>query len=245
MLKKTFCHTNGITLNTENILWLSGINSWDDFFKKCENINCLTLSQIHKIKTELTLSERYLELGNLNYFRNKLPPKEHYRLRDYGKIAYVDIETTGLSKYSNDITLIGIYDGEKPHIYVRGKNLEDAKEHLRQFDIIVTFNGKLFDIPFIEHNFNEKYDIIHLDLRFMFKEIGLSGGLKKIEKSIGIKRGEDVEDIDGFEAVKLWKKYERYNDLNALKLLLKYNKEDIINLKYLLDYYIDKKNKLT
>jgi hypothetical protein len=241
MLKKTFCHTSGITLETEKVLWANNINSWEDFFNKYEQIDFLSQSQLNKIKNELTISQEYLNTKNLNYFKQKLPNKEHYRLKDYGKIAFVDIETTGLSKYTDYITLIGIYDGKNPHIYVRGQNLEDAKEHLEQFDIIVTFNGKLFDIPFIEHKFNCKYDIIHLDLRFMLKELGLSGGLKNIEKIIGIKRDDEVEDINGFEAVRLWRKYENYNDKEALNLLLKYNKEDIINLKYLLDYYLKQK----
>ena len=244
MLKKTFCHTNGITTETEKILWANDINSWEDFFEKYEQIDFLSQSQLNKIKTELTLSQEYLQTNNLNYFKQKLPAKEHYRLKDYGKIAFVDIETTGLSKYTDYITLIGIYDGKKPHIYVKGHNLEEAKEHLKQFDIIVTFNGKLFDMPFIEYKFNSKYNIVHLDLRFMFKELGLSGGLKNIEKSIGIKRDDEVEDIDGFQAVRLWKKYAKLGDKEALNLLMKYNEEDIVNLKSLLDYYIKNKTSL-
>ncbi len=177
------------------------------------------------------------------YFKDKLPAKEHYRLAKYGRIAYVDIETTGLSKYYDKITMIGIYDGKNPKIYVRGDNLEDAREYLKEFDIVVTFNGKCFDLPFMEHKFKEKYDIIHLDLRYMLKEFGFSGGLKKIERELGVVRDEEVANVDGFEAVRLWRRYER-GDEEALRLLYKYNEEDIVNLKYLLEWYFEKKGVL-
>ena len=240
MLKKTFCHTIGISQDTEQKLWANDINSWEEFLENYENIKYLTPSQLQKIKTEILFSQEYLEENNLKYFKEKLHPKEHYRLSKYGKIAYLDIETTGLSKYSNDITILGIYDGETPHIYIQGQNLEDAKEKLKEFDIIVTFNGKMFDLPFIEYKFGTKYDFIHLDLRFMLSEFGLTGGLKKIEKAIGISRPDEVADVNGFEAVRLWKRY-IYGDQSALAKLIKYNEEDIINLKTLLEYYLQKK----
>ena len=58
---------------------------------------------------------------------------------------------------------------------------------------------------------------------------------------MGIQRDDEVENVNGFEAVRLWKKYKN-GDVNALRKLLIYNKEDIVNLKYLLDYYL--KNKI-
>jgi len=71
----------------------------------------------------------------------------------------------------------------------------------------------------MEHKFKEKYDIIHLDLRYMLKEFGFSGGLKKIERELGVVRDEEVANVDGFEAVRLWRRYER-GDEEALRLLI-------------------------
>jgi len=99
------------------------------------------LTKKEKIRNEIMNSMRALENNNLFYFKDKLPAKEHYRLAKYGRIAYVDIETTGLSKYYDKITMIGIYDGKNPKIYVRGDNLEDAREYLKEFDIVVTLMG--------------------------------------------------------------------------------------------------------
>lgn len=172
--------------------------------------------------------------------KQTLHPKEHWKLLKFGKACYLDIETTGLSRNYHEITMIGIYDGTNPEIYINGQNLHQAIERLKEFDIIITFNGKMFDIPFLEHKFQTKIPHIHLDLRYMLKEFGLKGGLKKIEQEIGIARDKEIEDINGFKAVALWKKHKN-GDKNALKKLIKYNTEDIINLKTLLQYYIQQK----
>ena len=65
------------------------------------------------------------------------------------------------------------------------------------------------------------------------KRINLSGGLKKIEKDLGIER--DLEDIDGREAIRLWKKYENNGNEQALEKLIKYNQYDTENLQELLE----------
>ncbi len=240
MINKTFCHIEGVSKETEKLLWNNNIENWEQFLEKHSEINFLPQSKIDKIKTELFFSKQNLEENNLKYFREKLDSNEHWRLHNSCKIAFVDIETTGLSRYTDEITMIGIYDGEIAKSYIQGIDLEDAKEHLKKFDIIVTFNGKTFDMPFIEYKFKEKYDIIHLDLRWMLKEFGLSGGLKKIELELGITRPDELLGVDGFEAVRLWRRYKR-GDPNALAKLLKYNYEDIVNLKIILDYYINRK----
>ena len=76
----------------------------------------------------------------------------------------------------------------------------------------------------------------------MLKEFNLSGGLKRIERELGLTRDEEVKDIDGFEAVILWKKYKYHNDLKSLEKLKKYNIEDIENLEVLLNWYLKNKN---
>lgn len=244
MIKKTFCHIDGISENTEKLLWENGIDSWDLFLEKHHEIKFLPKSKLDKIKTELFFSKEELIKKNIKYFQSKLPPKEHYRLANYGKVAFVDIETTGLSRYTDIITIIGIYNGEETKIFINGQNLEDGYKELENYDIIVTFNGKTFDLPFIEHKSKRKYDMLHLDLRFMLKEFDLSGGLKKIERDLGIIRDDEIASVDGFEAVRLWRKYKNDNDLKALEKLIKYNTEDIVNLKYILNWYVKRKGEL-
>lgn len=240
MIRHTFSHIKGITPNFEKQLKDKGIFKWDDFFEKIHDLESLPKNKIEKIKTELPLSQQAHAKKDLQYFKALLKPNEHWRLCNLGKMAFVDIETTGLSPYSTDITVIGIYDGFSSYLYVNGKNLQEAHEKLKEFDIVVTFNGKQFDIPFIEHHFSYKYDFVHLDLRYMLKEIGLQGGLKNIESQLGINRCSDLIGIDGFEAVTLWYQYKRGSQA-ALQKLLRYNEQDIVNLKTLLEYYLNKK----
>ena len=240
MLTKTFCHVKGITTHFERLLREKGIEHWDDFLEKESGLSGFPRGKLDKIKTELVDSKQALEEKNLRYFQDRLHPREHWRLAELGKIGFVDIETTGLSRWSDEITVLGIYDGKSSHLYVNGKNLADAKAKLKEFDVIVTFNGKQFDIPFIEHCFSCTYDFAHLDLRYLLKELGLQGGLKSIERQLGISRDADVEGVDGLEAVNLWYKYKRGN-MEALQKLLKYNEQDIVNLDTLLRYYLKTK----
>jgi uncharacterized protein YprB with RNaseH-like and TPR domain len=240
MIEKTFCHIKGITTTFEKLLWNNAIRDWNDFFEKYDTLTMLPKGKLEKIKNELPASKEALAQKNLGFFKNTLASNEHWRLSSLGKIAFVDIETTGISRTSDEITVIGIYDGVTPHLYVNGQNLEKAHSKLKEFDIVVTFNGKQFDIPFIETHFSCSYDFIHLDLRYMFKELGFQGGLKNIERQLGITRACDIQGIDGFEAVNLWYRYKRGN-LEALQTLLKYNREDIVNLEPMLNYYLKKK----
>ena len=62
--------------------------------------------------------------------------------------VYLDIETTGLDRYFNDITTIALYDGHVIKTYVQGQNLDDFIEDIYKYKVIVTYNGKSFDIPF-------------------------------------------------------------------------------------------------
>lgn len=242
MITHTFSHLEGITPKIEKLIWELGIRQWDDFLAQKHQIPTLPKLKMEKIENAIHASKEALDKNDLHYFKNALKPKEHWRLCKMGKIAYVDIETTGLSRWSEEITVIGIYDGNVPHMYVNGLNLHEAKDKLKEFDIFVTFNGKQFDMPFIEHHFSHQYDIIHLDLRYMLKELGLQGGLKSIEYQLGVDRGEDLAGVDGFEAVRLWHQYKRDNR-EALHKLLRYNEQDVVNLKRLLNYYLENKTR--
>jgi hypothetical protein len=59
----------------------------------------------------------------------------------------------------------------------------------------------------------------------------LYGGLKRVERKLDIKRS--LAEIDGYEAVRLWWRYVNDDNEDALRTLLEYNKEDVLNLKTL------------
>lgn len=154
--------------------------------------------------------------------------------------AYLDIETTGLSPFNCEITVIGIHlcRGKKTRlVQMVGRDIDSGSllEVLDGVDIIYTYNGSRFDLPFIHLkygvNLAELFD--HRDLMYDCWRYNLKGGLKAVERQLGINR--ELKGVDGFEAVKLWWKYVDSFDLDALATLLAYNKEDVVNLKVLKD----------
>lgn len=231
MLNNTYIHIPSIGAATERMIWDSGIKSWNDFL-----INHGML-KITKKKQRLLYSgveESIEQLADRNhiFFAHRLLPCHHWRAyRQFeDTTAFVDIETTGLSSQCDSITIIGIYNGKETKTYIQGINLNEAEEELTKYKQLVTFNGARFDLPFIEHEFPGFFNHLHIDLMYPLKNIGYSGGLKKIECSLGIRRSEETVGISGFEAVRLWNRYNRGDD-EALELLIKYNKEDVENLK--------------
>ena len=170
------------------------------------------------------------EKKNYLYFAERMPTKEHWRLFPALKdrTAYLDIETTGFA-YPCHITTIALYDGAEVRCYVYGQNMNEFLSDLLHYDLIVTFNGKQFDIPFIEREFEVELDAIVLDLRFVMRDLGLRGGLKNCEKALGIKR-QGLEDVNGYFAVCLWQKFISQMDSAALETLLAYNSADAVNL---------------
>ena len=150
---------------------------------------------------------------------------------------FLDIETEGLSKERNRITLIGVYKCGKYYPFVRGKNLEKSIKLLSTTPIWVTFGGENFDLPFIKRAFPFlEYPKVHLDLFFLTRKVGLKGGLKKIEKALGISR--ETDGMNGYDAVKLWQRWVLEKDKDALRKLILYNKEDVVNLKTILEMII-------
>lgn len=164
-----------------------------------------------------------------------IPKNQHWKMIPLllDNIAYLDIETTGLSPYNSHITTIAVYDGHKVHDFVRDDNLDEFPNFIAKFPAIVTFYGKSFDIPFIRKEMGISFPQIHFDVCFLLKKLGYKGGLKKIERKFGLTR-DNTKGLDGFAAVLLWKSYKRSNDSRYLDTLLAYNNDDVINLEYLL-----------
>jgi len=173
--------------------------------------------------------------GNLQHFSGSLPSGLHWRLfpdfRD--SVAYLDIETTGLDSWENSITTIALYDGKKISTYVQGENLRNFVTDIEKFSVLVTYNGKCFDVPFIEWYLKIRLNQVHIDLRYVLRSLGYSGGLKRCEYQLGMDRG-DLQGLDGYFAVLLWEEYQKTRDRKALETLLAYNIEDVVNLEQLM-----------
>jgi uncharacterized protein YprB with RNaseH-like and TPR domain/predicted nuclease with RNAse H fold/dephospho-CoA kinase len=157
-------------------------------------------------------------------------------LEQPNKVLFLDVETTGLSRYYDDVTLVGwLLDGVY-HVCVAGDDPEFLLSDLRTASAIVTFNGTLFDLRFLEKTFTGLVlPDIHADLRYLAKRLGLTGGQKAIEKALGISIRHGIEDVDGREAVLLWHRYLRGDKL-SLRRLIEYNRCDVIAMCGILDH---------
>jgi len=152
--------------------------------------------------------------------------------------AYLDIETTGLSPWYSEITVVGIHldnVSDTRFIQLVGVDVtaENILEALERVDSIYTYNGSRFDLPFIHTRLGIDLAKLfnHCDLMYDCWRKNLYGGLKSVERQLGIQR--KLTEVNGYEAVRLWWRYVDYFDLDALNLLLEYNREDVINLKAL------------
>jgi uncharacterized protein YprB with RNaseH-like and TPR domain len=230
MLKNTYLHIQNVGATTEQRIWKCGIKSWEDYL---ENHNAIKLPRTKKrmLLSGVEESIEQLTAGNHIFFARRLPLSLQWRaFRHFReKTAYVDIETTGLSTQYDMITVIGIYDGNETKTFVKGINLEEAPAEIARYKQLITYNGARFDLPFIEHEFPGTINHLHTDLLYPLRKIGYRGGLKKIESLLGLSRSDETSGITGFDAVRLWKKYER-GDEEALDTLIKYNTEDVVNL---------------
>ena len=152
------------------------------------------------------------------------------------KRAYLDIETTGLSRDYCDITVIGIgreYGAKVEVVQLVAPDISASKlmRALDGVEEIYTYNGSRFDVPFIREklDIDLRTELVHTDLMYACWKHNLMGGLKAVEQRLGIKR--KLTGINGYMAVKLWWQYCNENDHQALKTLLKYNEEDVVILR--------------
>ena len=106
---------------------------------------------------------------------------------------------------------------------------------MKAHSVVCTFAGKSFDIPVLKTVFPNMYiPPVHIDLRWVLKRLGYTGGLKRIECRLDLARPQEVQGLDGYDAVRLWAEH-KAGSPKALDTLLQYNACDIINLKPLLE----------
>ena len=230
MLKNTFNHIRGIGTTTERKLWDAGVLSWEDLLGNQPVI--LSRRKRETLTAAIEESLQHLIARNPHYFGQRLPSNQCWRLfKDFrDRIAYLDIETTGLE---GEITTIALYDGQDIRTYVRGRNLNQFERDIREYDLICSYNGKCFDVPVIESDLGIRLNQVHIDLRNVLKSVGFTGGLKGCERKTGIDRNE-LSGLDGYHAPILWQEYKDKREEKALETLLAYNCQDTVNLETLM-----------
>lgn len=232
MLQHTFVHISGIGRKTEKNFWTAGINAPESIVMPSPDRPFPP--KLHLVKSHQKNAPPFESRGP-HYWAANLPAREHWRLFPHFRsgTAYLDIETTGRFDSRESITTIALYDGTTIFTFIRGKNLHHFAEVVRQYEILVTYNGKCFDIPVIKAELGITMDHVQLDLRPLLRNLGYVGGLKGCEKQLGLDRG-DLDGVDGSFAPVLWRHYRRTGDAKALNTLLAYNIADTVNLEILM-----------
>jgi hypothetical protein len=223
-------HVRGIGPKTAALLNDRGFSSWEDCFNRKQELP-FNGKRRNRFIQELELCTQALQRDDIDYFISAFPTAEQWRiLARYLKSAvFIDVETTGLSWHYGHISVIAAFQGGAIQSFRYGENLDEFLGLVDNSELLVTFNGNCFDIPFLERSFNlPEITCPHIDLRWIAWHRGYSGGLKYIEREMGIRRPVSVDGIDGFEAVDLFHRWQR-GDLQARQTLIRYCAADVIS----------------
>lgn len=168
---------------------------------------------------------------------------------DPRRVVFLDTETTGLAGGSGTIPfLVGIGHFLDGHFRLRQYFLSDLAQeaamlralidYLDDFEAVVTFNGKTFDLPLIETRLvlarmrRQLTELPHLDLlhpaRRIYRDRLESCRLGMLEtRLLGLERHEDVP---GHEIPSLYFRYLRTRRFRALLPIFEHNALDVLSL---------------
>ena len=233
MLRNTFLHIPGVGRTTERLLWERGYPDWEALLANLEEAPLGTASKADA-KDVLERSIASLATGEHQFFAKALGLNDAWRAFPEFResCVYLDIETDG-GYEGESVTMCGLYDGRNFRALIKDDDLHLLPDALSCYSMIVTFFGSGFALPMLQKKFwNLRYDQLHLDLCPTLKRLGIRGGLKRIEKQLGIARGDETDGLTGLDAVKLWREW-LGGSAKSLEVLVEYNREDVVNLEKL------------
>jgi uncharacterized protein YprB with RNaseH-like and TPR domain len=141
---------------------------------------------------------------------------------------YLDIETT----FQGELTVVGFTHVSSGTVQLVAPAITGAKllAALPRAEAIFTYNGDRFDLPIIRQRLGVDLTTFYksIDLMKTCHKARLYGGLKGVERTLGIDRAD--ADLDGKAAIALWDDWNRTGDRAHLDRLLSYNREDCENL---------------
>lgn len=185
-----------------------------------------------------------------------LNSKQFKRFFDLDKISVFDIETTGLYPKHDKIILIGFVhimpahnDGELVQFFAETPEEEkdillNATREIRESDMLITYNGRSFDVPFLDTRCKEYSiqgkNIFNLDLYQLVRNYStlknVLGSLsqKSIEGFMQIEQLR-ADEISGGESVNLYNEYTSndsasFRSEELLKKILLHNRDDVLQL---------------
>lgn len=240
MIEQSFIFLKDVSYIKEQQLWQQ-VPDWNAFLNT-SSLQGVGAKKKFMHNLQIRKAQKALQSQDSYDLAKLFPRREHWRLYQQfrNEAVFLDIETS--QAYGN-IVVIGLYDGENVKQLVKGFNLDKAllTQELKNYKVLVTFNGASFDLPVIQRFFRDIVPAIpHIDLRGVCTRLGWSGGLKQIEKKQGLTRPGEVKGLSGIDAVFLWDKFMVTQNRSYLDRLLLYNEQDIVNLKPLAEVAIPK-----
>ncbi|MBH0203207.1 MAG: ribonuclease H-like domain-containing protein [Nitrospira sp.] len=242
MLNSSFIFLPGIGPVTERRWWQEGLLDWQSFLDR-PSIAGLSEHRKNWYDEKLREAQSLTETERIHMLGSRLPRREQWRLYETcrSRTGYLDIETTGASPESGEVTVVGLHRGGNTTSLVRDETLttDRLQAELDHCDLLVTFFGSVFDVPYLRAKFPDlRFPTLHFDLCFAARRLALRGGLKHIEQEMGIDRNSTISGLDGLDAVRLWFQWRR-GDTIARETLLKYNRADTENLVFLADRFYE------
>ena len=226
MIKESFVFLEKCSTAREFSFWKQGIKDWQVFLA-VEKVKGIPAVKKEFYNRKIREAQQALAEDNAAYFIGKLPAKEMWRLYSHFKedCCFLDIETDSYGK----ITVVGISNYYNTNTFVKGFNLEKGllEKELSKYKLLITFNGGAFDLPKLRKQLRLEVKMPHIDLKPLCVKLDLKGGLKEVERILNLKRPEHLYG----NPVDLWKAFHASGDREYLELLVDYNKEDIENLK--------------
>ncbi|MFH1399567.1 MAG: ribonuclease H-like domain-containing protein [Candidatus Woesearchaeota archaeon] len=238
MIRQSFIILPRIGIKQERNIWNQGVLDWVGFLNS--EVKGISKQKKAYHNRMIEKARHSLYTFDSEYFARILPSAEHWRLYDFFReeCCFLDIETSSVA--DGFVTMVTIFDGIETKTMVEGINLDFKilKKELQRYKMVVSFNGLTFDQPFLEKQYPGLFPKLpHFDLKTGCGRLGLKGGLKEVERQLGIKRqNRVVEEMYGGDAIKLWRMWRGSGDDCYLKLLVEYNEEDAVNLKRIADY---------
>ena len=238
MIRSTFLHLPGVGPITEAELWRRGVRDWAEFGELPE-ASALASARGDRVRVELAASERALAERHVEYFASRLPSAEHWRLYPaFGRRPRSSTSRRPASAPTRGSSRSSPSTAPRYRTFVADEDLEELPAYLRKFRLLSTFNGRLFDVPFLAHRFRASPFPPSTSTSGSLYRLGYGGGLKRIRADARrrrpLRRRRDPRPRCGPAREAF-----RRGDTDSLARLVRYNRADTVNLEPLLEFAVN------
>ena len=159
LLHRSYRHLPGIGAMVEARLWAEGISDWADLIRHTPVQLDMYRKRGSTLPSALEASGEALANRGVAFFASRLPKREHYRIAASfpERCVFLDIESRGLSTYYDQVTLVGWSVDDTCTVLIDPGGIKELARDLREHPMIVTFNGSLFDLPFLARRFKKNW----------------------------------------------------------------------------------------